>query len=197
MSRKNKGGDGTITHTKRNTVPATGSRETAVANIKSEDRGEVEHRRQAAIKQLSWASARFLLAVAIIVQAICALFISQYDPSHSGLVMHKLPKSVCIPSLAPSCSWKLEIPSAILDPSSFVFINCLTVYGLSVILLCDAQKDDQYQHHILGLGFFGGIVVTGTMAVNKGALSPLKDYMPAVITLTILASLFMHSILRR
>lgn len=91
----------------------------------------------------------------------------------------------------------MELPSAILDPSAAVFINCLIIYGLSVILLYDAQKDYLYQHYILGLGSFGGIVISGAMAVKECALSPLKDYMPAAITLTLLVSLCTHTLFWR
>jgi hypothetical protein len=99
MSRKeNNGRNGIVAHANRNTVSAMESRDLSVDHIKSKRGKEVGRSRQAATVQLSRVSVRILLAVSIIVQAICVLVLGQYDPSHSGVVRHRLPGSICVPS---------------------------------------------------------------------------------------------------
>jgi hypothetical protein len=51
------------------------------------------------LEKKSRASRNAVGIAATVVQGICATVISQYDPSHSGLVRHPLPRNICIPSL--------------------------------------------------------------------------------------------------
>ena len=51
------------------------------------------------LEKKSKASRNAVGIAATVVQGICATVMSQYDPSHTGLVRHPLPRNLCIPSL--------------------------------------------------------------------------------------------------
>ena len=51
------------------------------------------------LEKKSRASRNAVGIAATVVQGICAIVISQYDSSHTGLVRHPLPRNICIPSL--------------------------------------------------------------------------------------------------
>jgi hypothetical protein len=83
---------------------------------------------------------------------------------------------------------KLQLPDIIADPSAFVFTNAVMVYGIAVLVCYDVRKTDSYQDRILALGVLCGSIIAGSIAAYEGVMDPLKTYMPAVITLSLLLS---------
>jgi len=130
---------------------------------------------------------------ATVIQGLSATVISQYDSSHSGLVRHPLPRNICLPSLTSSCSTLFPLPQALLDPSSTLFAKSVMVFGLAVLASYRIQGDDGFQDHILGFGAVLGFLITGLIATSEGGGGAIKDYLPAFITLSLLASRCGHA----
>jgi len=145
------------------------------------------------LEKKSKASRNAVGIAAIVVQGICATVMSQYDPSHVGLVRHPLPRNICIPSLTSSCSTLLPLPEALLDPSSTLFAKSVMVFGLAVLTSYRIQGDDGFQDHILGFGAVLGILISGLIATTEGDGGAIKDYLPAFISLSLLASRCGHA----
>ncbi|KAH8780491.1 hypothetical protein BGZ57DRAFT_888957 [Hyaloscypha finlandica] len=129
---------------------------------------------------------------ATVVQGFSAAIISQYDASHTGHARHPLPQSICLPFLTNSCSAFVPLPKAILDPSSAVFANSVMVFGLAVLTSYGIQRENGIQDHILITGAILGFLISGLIAVFEGDGGAIKDYIPAFIMLSLLASMCGH-----
>lgn len=154
---------------------------------------ESTHSRVDRLEKKSSASRNAAGIAATIVQGICATIISQYDSSHTGLVRHPLPRHICVPSLTSFCSTSLPLPEALLDPSSTLFANSVMVFGLAVLTSYRLQGDDGFQDYILGFGALLGFLISSLIAASEGNGVAIKDYLPAVITLSLLASRCGHA----
>jgi hypothetical protein len=67
------------------------------------------------------------------------------------------------------------------------------VFGLAVLTSYRIQGDDGHQDHILGFGAVLGILISGLIATTEGDRGAIKDYLPAFISLSLLASRCGHA----
>jgi hypothetical protein len=88
----------------------------------------------------------------------------------------------------------LPLPEALLDPSSTLFAKSVMLFGLAVLTSYRIQGDDGFQDHILGFGAALGILISGLIATTEGDGGAIKDYLPAFISLSLLASRCCHAI---
>ncbi|CZR57277.1 uncharacterized protein PAC_07166 [Phialocephala subalpina] len=138
-----------------------------------------------------------VVILSFLIQGGCVVSVSQYDFSHMGLVRHPLPRSICFPSLTSSCSISWALPEAILDPSSALFANSVMIFGIAVFTSYGLQKDNGFRDHILGFGAVLGFLMSAVIAGIEGGVGTIiKDYMPAFITLSLLASTCVDGMIR-
>jgi len=67
------------------------------------------------------------------------------------------------------------------------------VYGLAVVGAYGAHKDDEFQDYFIAFGVIVGLLVSGIVAVEGGA-GAIKDYVTALLTLSLAGSLIFHRI---
>ncbi|KAH8586921.1 hypothetical protein B0O99DRAFT_695013 [Bisporella sp. PMI_857] len=135
---------------------------------------------------------------AIFVQFICAILISLYDVSRSDIVHrpYPLPPLVSIPSNDTLSLWRLPFIRDIPPPSTPVFTNAVMVYGSAVLVAYNLRNSDPYQNHILLLGILGGAILHVYITGFEGSMARFKDFMPAVISLSLVISVGVHQVLR-
>ncbi|KAF8854701.1 hypothetical protein BDZ45DRAFT_29708 [Acephala macrosclerotiorum] len=141
------------------------------------------------VEKKSGTCRKAVVILSFLIQGGCVISISQYDFSHTGLVRHPLPRSICFPSLTSSCSMSWPLPEAILDPSSTLFANSVMIFGFAVFTSYAIQRNNGFRDHILGFGAVLGFLISAVIAVIEGGVGTIiKDYMPTFITLSLLAS---------
>jgi len=133
------------------------------------------------------------LITTISTQIICALVISQYDPSHTGTVCWPLSRKICFPpsAISSSCPVSLPMPDWIFDPSSTIFANSVMIFGVAILISYTIQRNIGFQNRVLGYGALLGSFTTGLIAIIEGDGHGIKDYMPAFIILSLLANMLL------
>lgn len=86
--------------------------------------------------------------------------------------------------------------SSIFHPSTPVYTNAVMVYGSAVLVSYNLRKSDFYQNYILLLGITGGAAFYMYIAVYGGSMVGFKDFIPAVISLSLVLSVCIHQALR-
>ena len=84
----------------------------------------------------------------------------------------------------------------ILRPSTPVFTIAVIVYGSAVLVSYNLRNSDSFQTHILLLGILGGAMLYVYITVFEGSMACFKDFMPAVISLSLVLSVCVHQVLR-
>jgi hypothetical protein len=87
------------------------------------------------------------------------------------------------------------VPEAILDPSPFIFLNAILVFGFTLSFCYDLEKEDRYQDLFLGIGTLLGFLGSCGMAIQWGTLQPLKSGIPGMIAGSWILSIVTHRVL--
>lgn len=66
-------------------------------------------------------------------------------------------------------------------------------FGLAVLTSYRIHGGDGFQDYILGFGALLGFLISGLIAASEGSGVAIKDYLPAFITLSLLASRCGHA----
>lgn len=74
--------------------------------------------------------------------------------------------------------------------------NLVMVFGSAVLVSYNLRKADFYQDYVLLLGILGGAVFYIYIAVYGGSVLRFKDFMPAVISLSLVLSVCIHKAVR-
>jgi hypothetical protein len=85
----------------------------------------------------------------------------------------------------------------VLDPSAAFFANSVIFYGISVLAFYGISIENNLQDSLLASGAILGFSISGVLAALEGGLGPVKDYMPAFITASLVGSVLISLILRK
>jgi uncharacterized membrane protein len=66
------------------------------------------------------------------------------------------------------------VPEVILDPSPFIFLNAILVFGFTLSFCYDLEKEDRYQDLFVGIGTLLGFLGSCGMAIQLGTLASQK-----------------------
>jgi len=143
------------------------------------------------------------LIVCTIIQCICAIVISQYNPSHSmkGKERFRPILGFCeriyydvsysskspMPNTISNSSKQLSLrvvqlpkytndaslPDSIVDPSASTFVNAVMIYASSVLISYNLAGDGQQIDRFLAVGVLSGIFM-GVVSTPAGASSTLQ-----------------------
>jgi hypothetical protein len=87
----------------------------------------------------------------------------------------------------------VSIPNFIIDPSAFVFLNAIMLYGSAVLFFYNIGIDDQYQDVFLFLGALFGMLVGALASWSYWSMEVFTDCIPITITAALSLSLVWHS----
>jgi len=74
-----------------------------------------------------------------------------------------------------------------LDPSAADFANSVIVFGLAALTFYYLHQHNKFQDRVFGYGMLLGFVIAFSISAFEGDGGAIKDYMPTVITISLLA----------